>query len=473
MKVVLVHPPISREEEFGNLQNVGNIIPPLGIAYIGALLEREKIPVRLVDCAPYLTTHEELSKILVEEKPDIIGYSATTLLYVNTIQAAKNARKVCPKALIVTGGAHVTAVPEETMQEDFFDVGIIGEGEYTFMEIANKVKNNDRDFSGVKGIIYRSNGKVITNEARPFIKNLDELPLPARHLLPPLKDYSPSPVSVRKLPWAHMITSRGCPYPCAFCDTKVFGQKFRKFSAEYVVEEIENVIKVHGAKEIRFLDDIFPLDRKRFFKIAEEMRKRKLKFPWTCQARVDNVDKELLQGLKDAGCWQILYGLESGDEAHLQKILRKTVTLEQSRKAVELAKEVGLSVRADFLVGFPGDTHESFKKTVEFAKSLKLDVAHFNGFTPLPGTELAMTAKKEGKIKHFDYNMYRIHSSPDTKMAFVPEGWTEDELKEEIVKAHKSFYLRFSFLLRQILQIRSFLDIRRYLRAFKVIISMN
>jgi radical SAM superfamily enzyme YgiQ (UPF0313 family) len=363
------------------------------------------------------------------------------------------------------------------MRRDVFDIGVLGEGEITFLELMRKLRDADGmldrlDLASIDGIIYRDGEDLVVTKPREFIKDLSQLPLPARDLYPPLSAYHPTPASYRRLPLGHLLTSRGCPYQCNFCDRKIFGTKYRKNSAEMVVAEIEELVKRYGAKEIKFYDDIFILDRARFFKIFELIRSKGLEFPWTCHSRVDNLDMELLREMKRMGCWQILFGLESGDQHNLD-LLKKGFAIAKAREAVEMAKREGFSIRADFMVGFPGETKESLRKTVEFAKSLRIDVAHFNVFTPFPGTDLYQLALKEGKILHSDYDSYRMHSAKEARLPYVPEDFTEEELKRMAVKAHKEFYLRPRYVLEQAMSIRSVTDLARYAGGLRAIVGMR
>ena len=243
---------------------------------------------------------------------------------------------------------------------------MIGEGEEALVEIVSLSSVACNNLRGVKGIIFRKDGNLVITPMREAIRDLDSLPFPARHLLPPLSRYRPTPASYRRLPLGVMITSRGCPQQCAFCDRAVFGNGYRKRSPENVLGEVDELAYKYGAREIRFFDDCFTLDKERVMKICHGLRKIKPRLPWTCLTTVGSVTKELLKEMSSSGCWQVLYGLESGSDRML-KLLKKGATLEQNIQAVRWAKEAGLSVRADFIVGTPGETEESLRETLAFA----------------------------------------------------------------------------------------------------------
>jgi anaerobic magnesium-protoporphyrin IX monomethyl ester cyclase len=470
--IVLVNPPLSAKEQAGSFADVANIMQPLGIGYIAAVLEKEQFPVRILDCRPMKMTVEGLMEELKRAKPDIIGLTATVLEIARSCDISKELKKALPDSLLVIGGPHVTSLPTETMKNSGFDIGAIGEGEMTMLEIAQHVENNNFDFSDVDGIIYRNNGELKINKPRAYIQDLDSLPFPARHLFPPLSDYSPVPASYIKLPLGHMMTSRGCPFQCIFCDRKVFGNMTRMRSPKNVVDELEELINVHGAKEVKFFDDTFTLDQDRAFKIFDEMERRDIKIPWSCLTRVNVVSRELLFRMKEMGCWQVAFGLESGDQDMLNR-MKKGITLEQSRNAVRWTKEAGLNVRAYFVIGMPSETLESISKTSKFAQSLPIDVVTFYTLTLYPGNELYEIAKREGTILHDDYSQYNpIIDVEEGRPAYVPEGMTEKELKIAIAKTHKNFYFRPSYIIRQLLSIRRFDDIVRYWKGFKTIAKM-
>ena len=479
LKIALVNPPLTAEEQAGSLKEVANILPPLGIGYIAAVLEKNDFPIKIIDCRPLDMNIQQLIDELKKENPHIIGITATVLEAKRAIEISKILKKELPKTLLVIGGPHFTSIPIETLENSDFDIGVYAEGEYTFLELADAIeearikKLKSLSLKKIKGLYYKNkNGKIFFTGMREYIKDLDNIPFPARHLYPPLDMYSPVPASYIKFPLGHLMSSRGCPFRCVFCDRKVFGNAYRARSPKNVVDEIEELIRVYGAKEIKFFDDTFTIDEKRVAEICNEMEKRNIKVPWSCLTRANTSSKELFKRMKKAGCWQVAIGLESGDQRMLN-IMKKGVTVEQNENAVKWAKEAGLNVRAFFVLGMPGETLESIEKTIKFAKKLPLDVVTFYALTLYPGNELFEIVKKEGKILHQDYSQYNpIIDVHKTKLAYVPEGLTEKQIRESIARAHKEFYLRPAYLIRQLLSIRSFSDIKRYWQGFKAIIGI-
>jgi anaerobic magnesium-protoporphyrin IX monomethyl ester cyclase len=433
------------------MKAVINLVPPLGLAYLAAVLGREGIDVRITDGSRGLSMAEVMDE-LKAYGPDIVGVSCTTPTFKDAIELAEVVRRGLPKTTLVLGGAHVTAIPQEAMLEKVFDVGVISEGEMTFLElvegIADKGSFEEVDLWQINGLAFREDDEVVLTPPRERIKDLDSLPHPARHLLPPLSEYRPTPASCRKLPVAVMMTSRGCPYGCTFCDRGVFGNYVRAHSPERVLAEIEELLGRYGAREIRFFDDTFTMNRKRVEKICEMIIERGLRFPWTCLTRVNTVDKDLLRLMKEAGCWQVLFGLESGDPGMLDR-LNKGSSVEQNTQAVQMALEVGLGVRGDFIIGTPGETTESLENTLAFTKRSGLDYAHFNKFVPYPGTELYERLVAEG----YEFDTKNLPPIVDhAAIMYVPDGLTREQLKEFLDRAHREFYLRPSHIIRRLLR---------------------
>ncbi len=471
-KIVLINPPLSAKEQAGSLEKIANIIMPLGMGYVAAVLKKNGFNIKIIDCVPLRLNKKKLGDIVEKINPDVIAFTATIVSIHYAVDTAEYLKKKFPKKIFVIGGPHFTSLPERTMKESCFDFGILGEGEYTLLEFANAVENGKKEFSKIKSLVWKNNGKIMINPRREFIKNLDELPYPARELFPPLKYYQPMPGSYKRLPFGHMVTSRGCPYRCTFCDRSVFGETFRARTPKNVVDEIEFLIKRYKIKEVKFYDDLFTFDKKRVIEICDEIQKRGIDISWSCSSRVDSVNEELLKKMKKAGCWQIDYGIESGNQAVLNK-MRKGITLKQSEQAVKWTKKVGMKARAFIIIGMPGETKQSIDDTINFVKKLPLDVVAFYAVMVYPGNELYKIIKREGKLLHEDFSQYTsLIDTKNTKLHYVPEGLTEDYVKKSIERAYKEFYLRPSYLIRQGLSIRSLTDIRRYWIAFKTLIKI-
>jgi len=459
-------------EEIGcqkhSFKYVLNKIPSLGLAYLASMVEKEGHKVNIVDgtLCPNLF---RLKEDTLHFNPQIIGITATTPTFKKSVHITNILREVMPEAVFICGGPHPTACPDESLNENVFDFIVIGEGEQTFLELVSYIDNSElKDIYNIAGIGFRENGNVKVTAPRKEIRNLDSIPFPARHLLPELNRYKPTPASYRKLPLAVIITTRGCPNQCIFCDRSVFGEKLRKRSINNIMSEVDEAIYLYKAKEIRFFDDTFTVDYGHVENICKEMKKFYPSVPWTCLTNVNYIDYNILKLLRESGCWQVLFGLESGDEYILEH-LGKGNTLEKNKKAVMWAKKAGLKIRADFLIGTPWETKSTLRKTVDFAKNLPLDFAHFNKFVPYPGTKIYKDLISEGYEFKFDE---RAFIDNQTETIYVPPAFTELEYLELLNRAYKEFYFRPGYLLRKLCSIKTFPELIGHVKGMCSIISL-
>ena len=452
MRILLVDPPYRLEEAGGKRQIFGQVInkiPSLGLGYLAAVAEKEKHTVKIIDCNLGIDD-KYLINVAREFNPKIIGITATTPVFRNAIRAGSILRNILPEAVLICGGAHPSADPQDALGAGVFDFLVLGEGEDTFLELIYYIENKSKiEPEDIKGIAFLRNAKIFITQKRPSIADLDSLPFPARYLFYPLSAYRPTPASYRKLPLGIIMTSRGCPSQCSFCDREVFGEKFRQRSVDNVMAEIEELLNRYGAREIRFFDDSFTVDPVFVEDLCSKIRK--IRIPWTCLTKVTAVNLGMLKMMHEAGCWQVLFGLESGDSFVLSN-LSKGNTVERNKEAVCWAKKAGLSVRADFLVGSPWETKESFKRTVQFAKSLSLDFAHFNKFVPFPGTSIYKELASKGHKFYFNDGAY-INNHSD--FMYLPNAFEKNEYERLLNKAYKEFYLRPGYLLQRILSVRT------------------
>ena len=431
-----------------NPRFVPNKYPPLGIAYLAAFLRENGVNVEILD--PVFEGLYIAEKRLRNPDYDILAVSTLTMNFEDGLKMAKIAKEANPNCITIFGGIHSTIFPEEVIKNKEVDVVCIGEGEYTLLELVQQLEKN-RDFEGIRGTIL----KTVKNPPRPPIQKLDDIPFPARDLLP-MKDYLFTRVGrvgwELRSPSTSMITSRGCYFRCTFCSSHLlFGRKVRFRSAKNVVDEIEHLCQDYNIKGISFVDDTFAQNLKRIKDISSEIIKRKLDIEWICMGRVDTVSKEMLKEMKKAGCVGIGYGIESGSQHILDNYIKKGINLNQVENAIKITREVGLTSVAYFMMGTPGETIEDIKKTIEFAKKLNTDAVNFTITIPMPGTELYDIANKIGKIevnslKDFDYSNYPIFESPD-----LPK-YKVHELHKN---ADREYYFRTSYLLNQILSIKS------------------
>lgn len=460
-RVLLVQTPMPEQEHLGrsrSLALVTNRIAPLGLGYLAASARQAGHGVEVY--APGAGgSHDEVLARIETGRPDVVGLSVTTPYYAAARRLVEAIRSGFPRVVVALGGAHPTALPERTLRELPAHVAVIGEGEHTLVEILDRLNGGDRELDGIPGTAHRSAGGVVLSPARPRVEDLDTLPLPARDLLPPLRSQRPTPASYRRLPLGVLVTSRGCPFRCTFCDTSVSGHHFRARSPAAVCAEVEHLVREHGAREIRFFDDDFAHDRSRVLAICDRLRHLRPRVPWTCLMNAHEADPDLLGAMRGAGCWQVLYGIESASPAVLER-LRKPLTPERARRAIRIAKEAGLSVRADFLVGTPGESLAEMRETVEFAIRCRVDLAHFNKFMPYPGTALYEELVAAGHSFDFEGNW----SDTDHGAAvYRPDGIAPEEYSAFLDESYRRFYLRPSHVIRSAASIRSLTQAKGYI----------
>jgi radical SAM superfamily enzyme YgiQ (UPF0313 family) len=344
---------------------------------VAAAFERAGAKVCIFDFVVSEYSQNMLKAWMDAFSPDVVGATSVTMNFPQAAQILCEAKKIAPSVVTMMGGPHVSFHAQQTLEQyRGIDMIVIGEGEKTISELVPRISDPDA-WKEVPGIVFRNGGDIIATGRRELIEDLDSLPFPARHLLS-LSRYKALgfPVSV--------ITSRGCPNLCIFClGRRMVGRKVRYRDPGLVLDEIELLIKM-GFHTINLADDLFTSNKKRVAQICDEIAKRGLKFEWSAFSRVNTINEETVRMMKEAGCNCISFGIESGNPQMLKRI-RKGITLEQARHAAAICKKVGIMAHASFMVGLPGETHETLEDTRRFANSL--DIAHgYHFLAPFPGT---------------------------------------------------------------------------------------
>ncbi|MFP4081647.1 MAG: B12-binding domain-containing radical SAM protein [Candidatus Aminicenantes bacterium] len=442
MKVLLINPSITQKEVYAKYSAGAPSLPPLGLCYIAAVLLARGHPVKILDCAAENISLSQLQKEVQEFKPGLVGVTSTTVSYEAARKAVHAVKEVDHGIKTVLGGAHLSALPQATMAEDEnIDIGIFGEGEYSLLEVVDRLERRE-SLVYVEGTIVRQDGCLKMNKARDPVKNLDEIPFPARHLLKDLRLYSHTPFRGAKF-MTTMITSRGCPFQCGFCDQSVFGRVWRYHSPEYVVDEISYLKETYGIDFVSFEDDNFMLSKKRTIEICQRMIKKKINIQWSCLGHANEVDDETLSWMKKAGCRTIYLGIESGSPRILE-LINKKANLEEIRKGVERIKKHNISTTGSFILGLPTETKQEMESTIDFALNLPLDGITFFIFTPYPNTPLRELALKHGNVSR-EWKSYSGHPG---SLPFIPEGMSEEFLLNIQKEAYRRFLLRPSYLIR-------------------------
>ena len=438
--------------------------PPVGLALIAAILEREGYPVTILDANVLRLQPEKVVPLVTDA--DVVGLTAMTPTVGTAIGIARHLKQANPDLIIILGGVHATLLPEETLNTaPEIDIVVKGEGEETIIELLQALEDK-QPLDNISGISYRTNGEVFSTTTRFANVDMDSLPHLAYHLLP-LRKYKPHPPHGRALPFAAIVTSRGCPYHCAYCSKPVFGSKFRAQSPERVVEEVAYLKGKFTVKELAFYDDVFTLNKKRAHAIADGIIEKGIRVHWTCETRVNLVDKELLRHIKQAGGYAIAYGIESASPEILNT-LRKDITLEQVEKAVHTSKEVGLQTIGYFMIGSPGENPETISQTIQFAKKLKLDFAQFSVTTPFPGTELYDLYLAAGG-NNIPWENF-VYAGAGRQIIPIKGQFNSSDLQYWMRRAYREFYLRPTYLWQRIRRITSIGELRVSLEGFLMLL---
>lgn len=434
-KILLLHPPISMEERFGDSRTfTGHIHPPQGLCHLAAVLAQEGYQPEILDAQALFIGLEETVERIAAAAPDMVGIMTFTISMNTVARLIDRLTERIPGVPVILGGPHITACPEETFRRyPQVKLAVLNEGEETLPELIRCLQA-DGDLSAVQGIIRRMpDGTACRTSPRPYIRNLDTLPMPCWDLLPNLPDhYRPSTMTYRALPAVAIVTSRGCPHGCIFCDRSVFGRQWRAHGPDTVLSWIDHLVEKYGIRDINFQDDHFMVDKKRLAAICEGISRKHPELLWSTIGRADAVDRESVRLMKEAGCWQIAFGIETGSQRILD-ILGKNETIEQIEEAVCLIKEHGMTVKGLFMAGCPGETEETLEQTERFIRKLNLDYVSMSAFTPTPNTAIYAEWERYGRWEG---------ASPDDwdrlnlwEPLFIPHGLSRDLLKQYIKRA--------------------------------------
>ena len=434
-KVLLVIPP---ESSIKDDKQTESKWPRIGIAYLAAYLRKNEIRVKILDCKSLDLNHQDVAVKIREYNPDIIGLGPFTEEINEARKVCQTAKSINPNVITIFGGPHASALPQRTLEEfSELDLVVCGEGERTLTEIAN-----GKDLSMIRGIAYRVYSQIIVNQPAELIKDLDSLPFPAWDLFPldsyrgrlsmHLREKIKKPIL--ELP---ILSARGCPFNCIFCYKAYPGLRNR--NPINIIDEIEYNMKEYKATEFFFVEGTFAANREQGIKICDEIINRGLnkKIKWMVETRVNVVTEELLEKMKQAGCKQVDFGVESGDEQILANT-KKGITINQVKKAVKLAKQAGLKVGCYFVIGHPFETEKTIKKTYRLARELDPDLMNVGIMIPYPGTEVRRMAEAE----EGNYHLVCEDWSEYTKQRGGPLELTNIPLKN-LQKIQSREYLRY------------------------------
>jgi anaerobic magnesium-protoporphyrin IX monomethyl ester cyclase len=464
MRVLLINPPLDAVLRNGHVSPVTSFLfynsAPLGLLYIAAVLIEAGHQVDVIDAAAERLDVAGTVRRAEAFRPDVLGLGSTTVGFVSAVELAEALKGALPSIPIVLGGHHVTLLPDDAMVHRCFDVGVLDEGEHTMLELVEHYRGV-KALDDIDGLVLRDDaGAIRTTRPRAKFMDLDALPMPARHLIPP-ELYRPIPIDEHGLPKVAMITSRGCPHHCVFCQKAASG--YRSHSVDRIVAEVEHVVRDLGARDLAFVDSLFCVSKKRVWSICDEMIRRRIGISWTCSSRVEVVDQPLLQRMVDAGCWRTRFGIETGSASVLE-FISKGITKDTIRRAITAAHEVGLRPKAFFIVGHLVDSRETILESIDFAKSIPL-----HDITVQINTVLPKTRQSEIFAQHGETYGRIISESTDLtsfwEPTFVPWGLEADDLVELHRRFYREFYLRPQIMRWHLGAIRGPRDVKKYLQA--------
>ncbi len=440
------------------------IVPPVGLGYLAAALRKNGFSdVTILDCVKNGFSFEDLRNWFKKNKPDVIGFQIFSYDFHSVKKSVDIARQENSDAAILIGGPHVSAAPADSLREiKNADFGFAGEAEIGLPLLVKKLRGkNAAGFDEIPGLIWRSGTEVRVNP-RADIPDLDKLGYPAWDLMDPAS-YPDNPQGgfYKNFPIAPIATSRGCPYSCTFCGSGVnMGHKLRLRSISHVLDEMVLLYNDFKVREFHIIDDMFNFHKSRVLEFCEGVKKRGLKISFTFPngLRLNQIDRQTLEAMKDAGLYAFTVGIESGSQRILD-LMKKELTLKLIEEKVGLIRSAGLEPNGFFIIGYPGETEEDILQTIRFAKKLKLSRAHFSNFLPLPGTEATGNLIEKGEIGDIDWSELFY-----SKVPYAPKGIGKGRLKKLQRRAFLEFYLRPSVLFRMLLEIKTFGHLKMTLR---------
>lgn len=467
MKILFIQPSNNMDEIMGGARVFVYSQPPLGPLYIASVLEREGHQVSVLDAWALEHSLAQVYEYLKNGRWDVVGITTLTSSGPFAYKLGKHIKQNYPDTKVVLGNIHASVYYKFFLEQECADVVVIGEGEVITRNLL-RAWESGRPLKEVPGIAFKDGDRVIYTGPGPIAQNLDELPLPARHLVPMGLYQNRHFVSATDGAYVHMMTTRGCPYGCTFCVVNAKRQ-YRIRNPLSVVDEMEMLVRDHGATFIEFFDPLFTVDKKNVMDICDEMARRRLPVEWQCTAHVQTVNEELLRAMKRAGCRNVAYGIETAS-SDLLAAVKKGSTPQKVRSAIDMTRRAGLNPHGLFMLGLPGETKEQSLQTIELALSLPIDFAQFSILIPYPGSEiydklvaagkLDQEGDPEEKVKNWKrFSAYLSYT--ELEPIYVPPGRTGQELKDLQKMAIREFYLRPRQILKEIKKFRP-----RYWRSY-------
>ncbi len=472
MRVALINPSFNR---YGGLSGHGGAMAPISLCYLAGYGRQQHpdVEFEIIDSEVHNHSHEETCDEVAGFDPQLIGITANTCAFDSVVKLTGRLKERFPKARVIIGGSHPSALPEQSVEESCADFVSIGESELQFAQLIGQINDGDEDWSQLKGIVYRDrDGQIRTTMPQVLIDDLDTVPMPARDLIDN-NLYYPAPTKrVRGGPHTLLVASRGCPYNCGFCSAQtVWTRKIRGRSPANIVAEVEHCIGTYGIHSYNFTDELFTVKKKRVLEICNAFIEKKLDMNWVCSARAHHIDMETLEAMREAGCREISFGIEAGNEDILKNI-DKVLDLKEAERVVNLTKKAGIKTHASFMFGYLGETEETMKQTISFAKKLNTQIAAFFVASPLPGTPFYREALANGYIRD---GVTWINYSPLSNQEGVISypNLSAETIRKWHRKAIRSYYLRPAYILQRLYSLRHWYEIENLWAGLRLFLNIK
>jgi len=445
---------------FGGIGEAGSNAAPLSLVSLAAAAKAAGYDPMIIDAMAERLDPRDIAQAVESLDINVIGLTSMTFNFIDAARTCAEIKRAHPHVTTIVGGVHVTSTAEESLQKcPDIDICVIGEGEVTLCELLTAIESG-KSFQHIPGIAFRSNGKIVFTPKRHYIQNLDTLPLPAWDKLPDFpRAYNVQLQQIKDVPTISVITSRGCTAKCIFCDRSTFGNTMRGFSAPYIMRMLLDLRERYGVRCVNFEDDNFMILKKRLVELCGLMMREKLNVSWSCMARVDFVDEPTLEIMKAAGCWMMLYGIETANDP-LLSIMHKNADLGDTSRAIQMTKRAGIKCKALLIAGAFGETRETLRQTRNFIQRAPLDDISMHYFTPLPATESFPLAERYGALN--DDRSLMTFFNP----VFIPSGLTREVLVRHVRGCYLSFYLRPRIVISYLRRMRSVAYLRILARSF-------
>jgi len=448
MKILFINVPPGLEYELPSKNFFKE--PPIAHLWLSAVLEKHGIFTDIYDAYTVGANTETILDYIEMTQPDMIGFSVFTVAVFDVLYIVKKIKQRLPDIPIIVGGNHTSVSVEDLIQTPEVDFACIGEGEFTLIELIQALKEK-KSLNDIKGLVYRDGDEIKVNPIRELRTDMDNVPHLAYHKVIH-NNYYPwwDIINDKKHKFISTVTGKGCPMNCIWCDiARTEGLKYRCMSAERVIDELLYLKKVFGVTHLAIDDANFTVYKKRVIKICENIIRKKIDIKWVCSSTIRNADDiDLLRLMKSAGCHAIFLGVESGNDAILNRV--KKVSKEKVINVVKKTWVAGIQPHCSFILGLPNGTKKTMQETIDFSIKLNPSSASFSIAIPFKGTVLYEEYEKKGYIKTKDWRKYDSHA------VFETEEFSASYLEQLFLTAHRHFYWRPTYIFRKLKTIRSF-----------------